>query len=228
MRVFYYHTVDESPSSDDDKVNSNKSSSVLGSSEHTDWGSLTVVWQDQVGGLQTFCHACEKFHDVTPPPSLHGDSDHNTWDFVVHVGDLTSICLNLALMEQDNNTSNDPSSVSASRIVWPSPKHRVLSPTKERRLSLVYFAYPPACATMQRLQKDLHGWCRSTTTTTTLSSSFVPESRSQIRVPWEDYYLLRNQSSHGQDIDDPHTMYEKLAALPIDAVLQEKWNQVQR
>ena len=27
---------------------------ALGSNQHTDWGSLTVIWQDSVGGLQTY------------------------------------------------------------------------------------------------------------------------------------------------------------------------------
>uniref|UniRef100_A0A7S3L7Y9 Fe2OG dioxygenase domain-containing protein n=1 Tax=Amphora coffeiformis TaxID=265554 RepID=A0A7S3L7Y9_9STRA len=220
MRVFYYDTVNASPLTKDD----DSPPPVLGSSEHTDWGSLTVVWQDQVGGLQTFCHACEKFHNVTTPRSSKDDDNNDAaWDFVVHVGDLTSICLGLALMKHEKNHTTSESSLSS--VAWPSPKHRVVSPTEQRRLSLVYFAYPPACASMQSIQNDLDEWCR-----TTLSSPVSDSSNSCqiLRVPWEDYYLLRDQSSHGQDDNDPRAMYQTIAALPVDAVLQEKWNQVQR
>ena len=58
MRVFYYHQVQEQQQnqqqqeSNDKNANTKKSPPiVLGSSPHTDWGSFTIVWQDDVGGL---------------------------------------------------------------------------------------------------------------------------------------------------------------------------------
>ena len=44
MRVFYYHRVVQREASTTTPI-------VLGSSPHTDWGSFTIVWQDDVGGL---------------------------------------------------------------------------------------------------------------------------------------------------------------------------------
>jgi isopenicillin N synthase-like dioxygenase len=43
---------------------------ALGSSPHTDWGTLTVVWQDNKRGLQTHCDACNVWLDVNTSSSL--------------------------------------------------------------------------------------------------------------------------------------------------------------
>lgn len=218
MRVFYYDTVDTTAAAATAKLSSSDSPQppVLGSSEHTDWGTFTVVWQDDVGGLQTYCHACQKFHHVTTAPG----QDEGAWDFVVHVGDLTSLCVGLTLVEKQETDirGDDDNDDSSSTVVWPSPKHRVISPTQQRRLSLVYFAYPPPSASLKSMQQDLVGWCQET---------LLPDMKSTVRVPWEDYYILRDQSNHGQG-DDPRAMYEKLFTLPVDAILQKKWSQVQR
>jgi len=53
--------------------------SALGSSPHTDWGSWTVVWQDDVGGLETFNQG--QWKAVSSPCDC----------FVVHVSDYTSL-----------------------------------------------------------------------------------------------------------------------------------------
>jgi len=98
-----------------------------GSSSHSDWGCLTIVWQDTSGGLQTYCHECDKWSDVSA--SLDDDMPDNTIALFVHVGDFLSL---------------------ATGGEYPSPRHRVLCPlrketgsSKESRCSLVYFAYPP-------------------------------------------------------------------------------------
>ena len=186
--------------------------------------SFTVVWQDQVGGLQTYCHACQKWMDVgtvaTTAQQQQQQHDGTSWDFVVHVGDFTSICVGRALEEEAAATQDKTKEEHdlSSCVVWPSPKHRVVSPTQQRRLSLVYFAYPPAAASLQSMQEKLSRWCRSNLAWTSKS----------IRVPWEDYYVLQNQSSQGKRDVRPSEMYKKIASLPVKDVLLEKWNQVQR
>jgi len=50
-----------------DAISADDEDQQLGSSSHTDWGSLTVVWQDDKGGLQTYCHTCEKWSNVAAP-----------------------------------------------------------------------------------------------------------------------------------------------------------------
>lgn len=49
LRVFRY-----------DALEKEEITNSLGSSPHTDWGSLTVVWQDSKGGLQIYCHKHKK------------------------------------------------------------------------------------------------------------------------------------------------------------------------
>ena len=202
LRVFNYETVDPA-------------CSTLGSSEHTDWGSFTVVWQDSVGGLQTYCHACQKWVDVkaTMP------QEPETWDFVVHVGDLTSICVGSILEQRKGISLTNTADATPGTVVWPSPRHRVVSPKEQRRLSLVYFAYPPMNASLKTMQERLKEWCLKTLKATP-----------SVRVPWDDYFILRNQSSSNQDKgdDDPQSMYQRIERSPIKNVLEEKWSQVQR
>jgi isopenicillin N synthase-like dioxygenase len=47
LRVFYYDAVATTSAGE------NNNAVVFGSSPHTDWGSFTVIWQDDVGGLET-------------------------------------------------------------------------------------------------------------------------------------------------------------------------------
>lgn len=51
MRMFHYFP-----------ANISESQRTLGSSEHTDWGFITVILQDEIGGLQFFHR--NKWHDV--------------------------------------------------------------------------------------------------------------------------------------------------------------------
>lgn len=68
LRVFRYYptatTTTKSEAREVIQVASPERTQLLGSSEHTDWGSLTIVWQDDVGGLQTYCQVCNKWIDV--------------------------------------------------------------------------------------------------------------------------------------------------------------------
>jgi len=91
-------------------------SSSLGSSAHTDWGALTIVYQDLVGGLQRYCPVHETWIDVLPVPNRVGYVT-----MFVHVGDFLSI---------------------SSGGRWLSPRHRVVSPIQKTRFSNVYFVYP--------------------------------------------------------------------------------------
>jgi isopenicillin N synthase-like dioxygenase len=193
LRLFYY-----------DKVET--TSIAMGSNEHTDWGAFTVVWQDQVGGLQTFCHACQAWVDVTPLPNESDDAV-----FVVHVGDMTSLCLGLALEEECPQAKDGEQPT----VTWPSPKHRVVSPTESQRLSLVYFAYPPPTATMASMKEELAEWSRTHAPSCSVKTAF------------DDYYLLLNQSNEGKVLDPTET-YTNIKSRPVGEVLREKWDQVQR
>lgn len=256
LRVFYYDTVkdeEEKGSSSSSSLSTSSSritKATMGSNEHTDWGSFTVVWQDDVGGLQTYCHACDQWVEVAPTTTtttttttITSETDQgHVMDFVVHVGDLTSICMGLALtvaVKPDKVTAekNDHDDDNVT-VVWPSPKHRVVSPKEQKRLSLVYFAYPPSSTSLQTMQQDLTEWCRrccgdhddddddaKCSPSPSSSSSSLPSPH--VQVPWSDYYILRNQSNQEKQ-DDPLEMYKKIAPLPIDKALQEKWKQVQR
>ena len=57
---------DDGQKDDDDR----SLAEALGSSPHTDWGTLTVSLQDDRGGLQTHCRMCDAWSDVdASPPS---------------------------------------------------------------------------------------------------------------------------------------------------------------
>lgn len=211
LRAFFYDTVATADSPDASPQAS------MGSSAHTDWGSFTVVWQDNVGGLQTLCHSCNQWVDVeaSAPP------DCDVVRFVIHVGDITSLALGHALDSISNTKhpagpSSEPTTERAT-VVWPSPKHRVLSPTTERRGSLVYFAYPPPETSINDITDKLDSWCRQHEDM--LSSQ-------PVYVPYEDYYLLRNQSS--ASCIPPRQQYDAIASFPLKQVFAEKWHQVQR
>jgi len=201
-----------------DAISADDADDQLGSSSHTDWGSLTVVWQDDKGGLQTYCHTCEKWSDVAPAAperKCSSSSSKKTIHLFVHVGDF------LSLATHGEGMAHLP--------IWPSPRHRVICPTKQPdrseesqcRRSLVYFAYPPpniSLAAAQRLVEPLinHDSCEST-------------------AVFQDYSLLHNQSQQQADqllnegsSSTNFETYEKMRTRPFGEVIQEKWNQVQR
>jgi hypothetical protein len=224
----------------------------LGSSPHTDWGSLTVVWQDDVGGLQTYCRACHKWVDVKPSSSSSvsrkGSSqeverlnDSYRWECIVHVGDMASLALdvgndNEAVASSDAATKPTDTNP-ANRMCWPSPKHRVVSSATQERTSLVYFGYPPASCSLKSIQEALRDW--------------KPSSRGH-RLPLSDYYLLRDQSStsaaeggtatgekspirapasagmYSTSLSPESHSYSLIRALSVREIVAWKWSQVQR
>jgi isopenicillin N synthase-like dioxygenase len=168
----------------------------LGSSPHTDWGSWTVVWQDDVGGLQTYCQAHEKWVNVAASPL-----ETSRATFVVHVGDVTSLAMGHA-------------SSQSTTIVWPSPKHRVISPSESiPRASLVYFAYPPPGISLKDMEQALGSerW------------GDVPAA-----IPYNKYFVLQNQSTGDKQAQSPEETYRDIRSRPLDSVFAEKWQQVQR
>lgn len=202
MRVFHYHATEKQE---------------MGSSEHTDWGSWTIVWQDSVGGLETFCRPHQKWVGVEPPAAKEGGEE---WYCVVHVGDMASLALGLPSSSLSGTVGNSTSSAIRPMIRWPSPKHRVVTSRRERT-SLVYFGYPPAQSSIHGIQKALENWN-------------VP-SRGKC-LPLPEYYLLHDQSSSSPIVGEetnfeallPDDIYSSIAELSVQEVIQKKWKQVQR
>ena len=102
LRLFYYDQVPPPTHNEQQQLHQ----SILGSSSHTDWGAFTVVWQDQVGGLQTWCPACDVWRNVEA--SFDDDTGNNNKDdgmlrFVIHVGDVTSLALAHAAQQQQRD-----------------------------------------------------------------------------------------------------------------------------
>lgn len=201
LRVFHYEKVDSGPDQ------------ILGSSPHTDWGTWTVVWQDNVGGLQTFCQGCQAWKDVQV-----FDSQEGTLQFVIHVGDATSLAMAQAhvLVQEEQQ-----SSLLTTNDTFPSPKHRVLSPTQEPRASLVYFVYPPPANSLETLSTGLKPWVKSHT-----------QGPRGGTIDYSCYYLLQDQSAgacSGNEKDrTPKDVFDDIYSKPMRQVFVEKWQQVQR
>mmetsp|Transcript_27790 Transcript_27790/g.59419 ORF Transcript_27790/g.59419 Transcript_27790/m.59419 type:complete len:461 (+) Transcript_27790:106-1488(+) len=224
LRVFHYYAVPSKTES-------------IGSTEHTDWGSLTVVWQDTVGGLQTYCRARNKWIDVMAPSadethakgrtSVKGEYPNHRWQCIVHVGDIASLVLGRTSGSREahdtGNNSNSTCDSNTPSFPWPSPKHRVVSPVHNERASLVYFGYPPRGSSLQRIQTSLDdGWKHGST-------------RGQ-RLPLEEYYLLRDQSASGENsasssaavADEARDLCRTMWNLPVQDIVRLKWKQVHR
>jgi 2OG-Fe(II) oxygenase superfamily len=206
LRAFLYDAVPSTTQSPSDEEVS------LGSSPHTDWGSLTVVWQDRVGGLETFCRHNNCWVPVPAAPVPDDDDDNNFLPLIIHIGDVTS----LAMLGGGSSDTTDGNSV------WPSPLHRVRSPKMGRRRSLVYFCYPtPKAGSLQNLQHLLK------------SEDFRADYQHD-QVRFEQYSVLQNQSlllggkqQQPQPID-ARNVYERILHQPLVEVFMEKWSQVQR
>jgi len=192
----------------------------------------------------------------------------------VHVGDVLSLAVNLARQQlvggqqqwevaigdggktKPTGEKNEADDSAAAPLVFPSPKHRVLSPTSEKRASLVYFAYPPPDLSIRTVSERLVDWCsarvvdvpspppppRPSTNTGTLSSSGGGSvGEKVISIPYDEYYLLANQQElkgGGEEFGDASDLpsllsrardrYEAIKDTPIGKVLERKWQQVQR
>jgi hypothetical protein len=123
---------------------------ALGLSPHTDWGTLTVMWQDNKGGLQTHCDACDVWSEVdaSSSSSLNGvggvvtndgttttggdDGDHDHVDarFFVHVGNFLSLATIKIDMIPDDDDDGDGDIKISRGPEWPSPRHQVLCPRR--------------------------------------------------------------------------------------------------
>jgi hypothetical protein len=182
----------------------------LGSSPHTDWGSLTVVWQDSKGGLQIYCHEHERWNNVDVP-TVDGNKFLKLF---IHVGDFTSL------------TKCGSASTPPKEIIWPSPLHRVLCPKQggdakdctevdEARYSLVYFIYPPRGISLEDARSSL--------------PQRQPDIHSTRSFPYERYMVLKDQS-FGATINSmtEEEVYNDIARISFDSVIKTKWNQVQR
>ncbi len=203
LRVFHYYAVPDTP--------------TLGSSEHTDWGSLTVVWQDSVGGLQTYCRKRQQWINVKPAADDNTTTKSHRWECIVHVGDMSSLVLDQSSRNNTSTTSIDNSMDSLS-FPWPSPRHRVKSHPEKERVSLVYFGYPPRGLSLCDIQKRIdEGWPHSST-------------RGK-KLPLAEYFLLRNQSSGASDKDldaEADRLYQTMWNLPVQDIVRLKWEQVSR
>ncbi len=186
----------------------------LGSSPHTDWGALTVVWQDSKGGLQMYCHEHGRWSDV----KVEKDEDGYVRLFL-HVGDFTSLANCTA-------ASNPPKT-----ITWPSPLHRVLCPKKthdssedgrfDARHSLVYFVYPPKGISLEDAALSLSRSHR-------LDLDHREENQTTDKqFPYHRFMVLKNQSM-GALHNSEQQVYTRIAKADFDKVIEEKWNQVQR
>ena len=204
LRVFHYDKVVQSEGE------------ILGSSEHTDWGSFTVVWQDDVGGLQTFCRACGMWRNVEAFDLLPG-----LLRFVIHIGDATSLALQEGSRQGDHPIVSQP--------LFPSPKHRVISPTTGPRVSLVYFIYPKPGESLASLATGLATWIQSHTQDQDGAS--LEEGSGEHIFPYDHYYLLHDQSANSSFTSvrrSPKEVYDAIFNRSMDAVFEEKWQQVQR
>jgi Isopenicillin N synthase and related dioxygenases len=227
-----------------DAVESSQVLSNLGSSPHTDWGSLTVVWQDSKGGLQIYCHEHQIWNDVEigKDDSTSDDGSEGLIRFFIHVGDFTSLVMNHAKDSTANGSRKEEEEVE-DRLVWPSPLHRVLCPTllddeddgnhkddgsrntelesSTTRCSLVYFAYPTKGLSLEDVQNSV-------------SDKIQEQSHHHDDdVPYERFLVLNDQSKeggggHSAIMEEPEQVYQKIKSIPFHQVIQDKWKQVQR
>mmetsp|Transcript_55826 Transcript_55826/g.135243 ORF Transcript_55826/g.135243 Transcript_55826/m.135243 type:complete len:443 (-) Transcript_55826:39-1367(-) len=253
LRVFHYFPVkNEQNKTNSSNNDSNQdrgsrsddtiSSAVLGSSPHTDWGSLTIVWQDHVVGLQTYCRDKDQWVNVPPPPLPQSVNTADTessssycWECIVHVGDMASLVLGRKITANGSNP-DDCSTVESNLqdCCFPSPKHRVVNSSIHDRTSLVYFGYPPADKSLDDLENSLKEWKQQN------------HHHTGSRLPYKEYYLLQDQSAtkaetetnDGGDKNNKSSknlppspeqaLFESIRHRPVGDVVQMKWQQVQR
>ena len=245
LRVFRYDAVPP-PKRNDETTTDDVDPVVMGSSAHSDWGTLTVVWQDTKGGLQTYCHECDKWSDVDAASAQSSSSDGGIASVFVHVGDF----LSLATSDGEGGDGDVP--------VWPSPRHRVKCPTtgkgvtdssrvadscEECRRSLVYFAYPPPGVSLDDVRRVVSPLASTpsgrspSSSTTSVVDGAKRDAAAAIGTVYDTYSLLHDQShreesslakERGGDLTSSLRTHERMRSIPFDRVISEKWNQVQR
>jgi hypothetical protein len=222
LRAFSYEkaTLLANPAGERESTNT-----TIGSSPHTDWGSFTVVWQDETpeSCLQTYCPLHDKWNDVTISPKPER-SEFLT--LIVHVGDILSLGIgrSLQLKKQNSETAEELPVLEANQV-WPSPRHRVLSPISQKRNSLVYFCYPPANKTIGSIAEGLADFCRREYATCVFTRDNF--------ISYDGYSLLLDQSAaQGNKTNELEAAVEqRFAAIiytPVVDILNTKWQQVQR
>ena len=231
LRIFRYDAVD-SPVDSHLPNNDNDEPHVIGSSPHSDWGTMTIVWQDDKGGLQTYCHACDVWSDVDASSSTktedtttdkcgesstanHISSSIRRCSLFVHIGDF----LSLASIKSRDGSCDFP--------MWPSPRHRVLCPTirhennktvdnskasaRDCRRSLVYFAYPPPNISLDTVQKVISPIISSNDSSIQSTKTTI-NNESNTRDFYNHYSLLHNQSQQQSSLvegKDTRSMEER-------------------
>jgi hypothetical protein len=247
LRAFRYEPIPCLETNGSEQVSRNPSQ--IGSSPHTDWGSWTVVWQDDTDPpcLQTYCPECQQWNSVPSPLSsisqttADDNSEKESMNeayFIIHVGDLTSLCMQQALIDLSTSSSKIEIKPIAPNL-WPSPRHRVLSPLHQQyRHSLVYFVYPPAAATPATITGSLLDWCGNHYFNSTERNiehekgnhKGMHNQTSLMNIDWKRYSILTNQSSSSVKSDptlQPRRWCEMQQIL-VGNILQDKWRQVQR
>jgi len=235
LRVFRYDAI-SSPVDSPLPNNDYDESQVMGSSPHSDWGTMTIVWQDNKGGLQTYCHACDIWSDVDVSSSTkiegtttdeYGEESSTTKNnsnrkclLFVHIGDFLSLA---SIQNEEGNDDCYP--------MWPSPRHRVLCPTlrhenntisgsnnseanaKDCRRSLVYFAYPPPNISLDTVQKVVSPIISSNYSSIHQSTKTTVNEESSTNRFYNHYSLLHNQSKQSSSLAegrDARSMMEEM------------------
>ena len=189
LRAFYYHPKESSNDTD------------WGSSPHTDWGTWTVVWQDD-STITKDDDSDEGGLYIHLPQSRNNYEDGSLKQLVlpksqcvlVHVGDMISL---------------------ASNRCWKSPIHSVQRFRNQCRTSLVYFAYPPKFISFNDFQQH---YC-----------SFSDGQQEQL--PYSHYMLLHNQKQIQAQVNQEklcQQTFETIKSKTIQQIIQDKWSQVQR
>jgi isopenicillin N synthase-like dioxygenase len=225
----------------------------LGSSPHTDWGSLTVVWQDSKGGLQIYCHEHQIWNDVggvvLSKGGSHGsgggdDGQEGLVRFFIHVGDFTSLVMN---HNHGYKKDDDDEEEYVDRLIWPSPLHRVLCPTLDedgqddhgqddgdvqddgddhvQSSSRCSLVYFAYPAKGLSLEN-----VQKFVTKKCLDQDSSTQPLLKYDVPYERFMVLNDQSKGGDGTAamEPEEVYQRIASIPFHQVIQDKWKQVQR
>lgn len=199
-----------------DAVEQDQRMTRLGSNEHTDWGSLTIVWQDSVGGLQIYCHEHGQWNDVVP---LQDEKDK--LHLFIHVGDFTSLSTSGAITQNMQKG-----------VLWPSPLHRVVCPDAKTnhgsvRHSLVFFAYPRPDFSFNDAMK-----CIKESKTIGITNEDM-HMENKFAFPYDRFMVLKDQSvvdevSGELCLERGRLTFEKIRDRPFNDVIKNKWKEVQR
>ncbi|KAG8796475.1 hypothetical protein FRC17_007992 [Serendipita sp. 399] len=86
---------------------------MIGVSPHTDWGAITILLQDEVGGLEVFDEISDEWIKVTPTPDA----------FVVNLGDLLARWTNNKYKSTKHRVISPPTGVHRYSIPFFSQGH---------------------------------------------------------------------------------------------------------